>query len=175
MPKRKLPANETVIAMYRSGMSGGEIAEECNVAPVTVVSLLKRIGEPRRDTQLAAVLRTERGRSCIVRFWTGKRQSKEHVERRISKIRGKQHYLWKDGASRRAYRGLIPKDRCARCAATEQLGIHHKDLDHYNDQPGNLEVLCTSCHMSLHKTMYWEAMRKGIATPKGNGPVGWIR
>jgi len=101
------------------------------------------------------------------------KQSPEHVEKRISKIRGENHGRWKGGLQRRPYRNLIEKKECARCSATERLGIHHKDGDHYNNVVENLEVLCASCHMREHKKAFWAAKREGRESPKGNGPVGW--
>jgi len=175
MPKRKLPPNEEVVAMYRSGMSCGEIAEKCNVAPVTVTSLLRRIGEPRRSAAEAAQVRNERGRTKKVRYWQGKKQSPEMVEKRVSKIRGEKHYMWKGGKSRRAYRGIIEKEACEECTSRQNLGIHHRDFDHYNDEPENLQVLCVSCHMSLHKQAYWDAIHDGRTPPVSNGPIGWER
>ncbi len=47
------------------------------------------------------------------------------------------------------------KYRCQRCSKTQeaelkdtgkQLHIHHKDSNHYNDVPSNVESLCRSCH-----------------------------
>lgn len=94
MPNRKLPANEIILALYRSGLSSGEIAERHNVAHATVASFLRRIGEPRRNTQEAAALRTLHGRTNPARFWLGKKQPKEMIEKRVSQIRGDKHWLW---------------------------------------------------------------------------------
>lgn len=175
MPKRKLPPNEELIAMYKSGMSCGEIAEHCGVKPGTVNSLFRRIGYRLRSTQEAADLRTERGRENQARYWEGKTQPPEMVEKRVSKIRGENHWLWKGGASKREYRKVIDKQVCSRCGARINLGIHHRNLDHYDNRPENLEVLCVSCHMSLHKQAYWDAYHSGEETPKSNGPTGWKR
>ena len=175
MPVRKLPPNDIVIADYRSGMSTGEIAERYTVKPVTVTSLLRRIGEPLRSPAEAARLCVERGRNSPGRYWLGKTQPPEMVERRVSKIRGDQHYAWKGGNTRRPYRDGVVKEACEACGSRQNLGIHHVDLDHYNDDPANLQVLCVSCHMSLHKQAYWDAVHAGGPTPKSNGPVGWVR
>ena len=175
MPKRKLPPNEEVVQMYDSGMSCGEIAEKCDVASVTVDSLLRRIGHKMRSAAEAAKVRSERGRCNTAKYWLGKTQPPEMVEKRINKIRGENHYLWKGGDSRRDYRGKVKKVACEKCGARLNLGIHHKNNDHYDDSPENLAVLCVSCHMSIHKTAYWKAYRNGEPTPKSNGPVGWVR
>lgn len=45
-------------------------------------------------------------------------------------------------------------NRCDRCGApppqTRSLDIHHRDLDHANDDIANLQVLCRSCHRRTH-------------------------
>ncbi len=60
-----------------------------------------------------------------------------------------------------------------RCGTKKHLGLHHVDFDHYNDDPSNLAVLCVSCHMSLHKKAYWDAVHDGSEPRRSNGPVGW--
>jgi len=175
MPKRKLPPNEELIAMYKDGMSCGEIAERCGVKPVTVTSLFARIGYKLRSCQEAADLRAKRGRTNPSRYWEGKTQPPEMVEKRIAGIRGENHWLWKGGASKREYRNVIDKQTCARCGGRINLGIHHINLDHYDNRPENLDVLCVSCHMSLHKQAYWDAYHAGEELPQSNGPVGWTK
>lgn len=175
MPKRKLPPDADVIRMYDSGMSSGEIAEQCGVKAVTVLSLLARIGHKRRTTQEAAILCAANGRKPPTRYWLGKTQPREMVESRVSKIRGPKHYLWKGGESRRQYRNVKDKEKCEECGGKLNLSFHHRDYDHYNDAPDNLAVLCVGCHMGLHKADYWEAKRNGKTPRKSNGPVGWKR
>lgn len=173
MPNRKLPSNEIIIDLYRSGLSCGEIAEIHNVAAVTVTSLLTRIGEPRRSVKEAAMIRSLHGRSRPASYWLGKKQPYEMVEKRISKIRGEKHGIWKDGESRRPYRKLVKKERCITCGNQEKLCVHHKDFDHGNNLINNLEVLCVSCHMRLHKSLYWESIRQGLTPAKSNKRSGW--
>ena len=173
MPPRKLPPIEDVIEMYRSGLSSGEIAEACHVKPVTVVSALRQAGEPMRGPKEAARLAVKSGRITPPRYWEGKKQPPEMVEKRAAAIRGDKHYLWKGGRSCRPYRRALEKEACAQCGSSENLGIHHRDFDHYNNEESNLEVLCVGCHMSLHKQAYWDARREGVQHPVSNGPVGW--
>lgn len=175
MPSRKLPPNPELVAMYEAGMSSGQIAEVCGVKPSTVINMLVRLGVPRRGAGEADRLARQTNRKKPTNYWAGKKQPAEMVEKRISKIRGENHWLWKGGEARRPYRDLIEKESCESCGTTECLGIHHKNEDHYDNRPENLQVLCNSCHMSLHKTAYWEAVREGRETPKSNGPVGWKR
>jgi hypothetical protein len=40
--------------------------------------------------------------------------------------------------------GFIAEDRC-------QLDVHHKDRNHHNNDPNNLETLCANCHRLEHK------------------------
>lgn len=94
---------------------------------------------------------------------------------RTRENRGPRNGRFKDGSQARGYRKVIVKDLCSRCGATEDLGIHHKNDDHYDNRLENLEVLCNSCHMSITKKEWWDAKRAGSPTPKSNGPVGWTR
>lgn len=172
MKKKNLPA-DIVLALYRSGVSSPEIAKRLSCGTATICRFLESIGEPRRTASDAAKKTFEQGRKPVS-FWKGKKQPKEMVERRISKIRGELHYLWKGGMSRREYRKLIDKRECSRCGGGKNLAIHHCDDDHYNNDLKNLVVLCLSCHMSVHKTAYWKAWREGKPLPKSNGPIGWL-
>ena len=175
MPKRKLPPNEIIIAEYQSGKSSGEIAEKYGVSPITVIGLLRRLNVPRRSTEEAAQIRHKSGRAKTPHYWTGKKQPAAMVEKRVSKIRGENHWLWKGGKDRRLYRDKIEKIKCASCGSKINLGVHHIDYDHYNDSPDNLQILCCSCHLSLHKTEYWKAKRQNKKPRRSNGPVGWNR
>ena len=97
------------------------------------------------------------------------------VERRVSKIRGEAHYLWSGGKSKRDYRKGTKKEKCARCGSRTNLCIHHENLDHYDNAPDNLTVLCVSCHASIHKQAYWDAVHTGQKPPRSNAPIGWRR
>jgi hypothetical protein len=175
MPKRKLPPNQDVIDMYDSGMSTGEIAEKCGVQPITVSCLLRRLGHKQRSAKEAAKVCAERGRTKKTSYWLGKTQPPAMVEKRVAAIRGDKHWLWKGGKDRRGYRRKVSKEQCELCGTCENLGIHHRDFDHYHDDPDNLQVLCVSCHMSLHKQAYWNAVHSGQMPPVGNAPIGWRR
>ena len=171
MAKRLLPPNEIIVSLYRSGKSTGEIAEQFQVHPSAVINLLRRIGEPRRSNKEAMIIRGTSGRHVVNRAWLGRKQPAEMVERRLSQIRGEKHYLWKGGDSRRQYRRKVLKEFCVRCKTRQNLGIHHADFDHYNDAVENLQVLCVSCHMSVHKQAWWDA--KKVGTPYfSNAPSG---
>ena len=72
---------------------------------------------------------------------------------------GDQNGRFKDGSQSTIYRTMVKKDACASCGTTENLCVHHKDEDHTNNVPSNLEVLCMSCHSSQHKQAWWDARR----------------
>lgn len=39
---------------------------------------------------------------------------------------------------------------CARCGATDDLEVHHRDRDPFNNDAANLETLCRTCHNREH-------------------------
>jgi 5-methylcytosine-specific restriction endonuclease McrA/predicted nucleic acid-binding Zn ribbon protein len=39
---------------------------------------------------------------------------------------------------------------CSKCGSTNDLHVHHKDRDPANNDPTNLQTLCSSCHLKLH-------------------------
>lgn len=43
---------------------------------------------------------------------------------------------------------------CSKCLEPKPLDVHHKDNDHENDASENLEILCESCHYTIHKIGY---------------------
>ena len=40
---------------------------------------------------------------------------------------------------------------CSICETKDQLLVHHKDRNTLNNDPSNLQVLCTPCHASIHR------------------------
>lgn len=40
--------------------------------------------------------------------------------------------------------------KCERCGSINNLLVHHKDKDRTNNDKGNLEVICKSCHQEEH-------------------------
>jgi len=173
MPARKLPPDNELIDLYRSGMSGGEIAERYNCLPKCVWARLTLIGEPRRSPQEATRLRGERGRTRPPCYWKGKKQPPAMVAKRAAKTTGPGNGRWIDGTCRQGYRSKVTKVKCVACGSRCNLAIHHKDFDHYNNAEENLEVLCVSCHIGLHKREYWQAKREGREPRRSNAPCHW--
>lgn len=48
-------------------------------------------------------------------------------------------------------RSLVPKGPCVRCGKPSARDVHHKDGDHLNNLPTNLERICRSCHNQEHR------------------------
>ncbi len=42
------------------------------------------------------------------------------------------------------------KKICSKCPSTKDLGLHHKDHNHDNNEGSNLQTLCPSCSTTLH-------------------------
>lgn len=177
MTQRKIPVtNEELRRLYEGGLSSGELARIYAVRTCSIYSALIRAGTQMRTTAESKEVRRKQGRPIEpTRFWLGKKQPPEMVEKRVAPIRGKNHYLWKGGKERRPYRDKVEKEQCAKCGGKLNLGIHHIDFDHYHNAPENLQVLCLSCHMSLHKQAYWDAIHEGREPPKSTGPNHWRR
>ena len=53
-------------------------------------------------------------------------------------------YLWRARKHR--------KDTCEACGYTKRLAVHHCDQDQTNNDPANLQTLCSHCHDFWHAT-----------------------
>ena len=42
------------------------------------------------------------------------------------------------------------KTKCELCGGKVNLQVHHKDKNHLNDSPENLQTLCSVCHHKIH-------------------------
>ena len=89
-------------------------------------------------------------------------------------VRGKKHPAYTTGTGR-GYNGKerraifqILELRC-HCASTQRLELHHKDKNPRNNSLDNLQILCKSCHSTLHwkdrkkfptKREYWQDYHK---------------
>ena len=155
--KMKLPSAKELYQLYQSGMSMQEIADKLGTRGTSVQRKLKRAGYKTRSLSEAHRLAYK-------------------MKRREPKApSGSNHWAWKGGKESRGYRRKVQKEKCQGCGSRQNLAIHHEDFDHYNNSPDNLMVLCVSCHSSLHKKAYWEAVRAGKKPTKSNGPIGWER
>jgi hypothetical protein len=48
-------------------------------------------------------------------------------------------------------RKICPPGPCAACGSMGPTDVHHRDENWRNNHPSNLERLCRSCHMRLHR------------------------
>ena len=48
-------------------------------------------------------------------------------------------------------RSLVPMGPCNRCGKQSARDVHHKDGNHLNNSPENLERICRSCHNQEHR------------------------
>ena len=175
MPTRKPVTADQVVRLFDAEMSPPDIAKTLEVSLATVRRRLKEAGRPpgRTPTE-AAALRTAQGKSRTWGdHWRGKRRPLELVEKTVQGITGSVNGRWKHGRCSRAYRKAVAKERCSECGRKDSLAIHHRDFDHYNNAEENLEVLCVSCHLGLHKREYWRAKREGREPQRSNGPCHW--
>jgi 5-methylcytosine-specific restriction endonuclease McrA len=51
---------------------------------------------------------------------------------------------------------IIARDdgKCVRCGSTKDLQVHHKDWNHTNNDPSNLETICGECHRREHRVRW---------------------
>ena len=48
-------------------------------------------------------------------------------------------------------RKLLPTGRCEICGKSSAKDAHHRDGDHRNNSPENLQRVCRGCHTKLHR------------------------
>lgn len=72
---------------------------------------------------------------------------------------------WKSGAQSGYYDRFL-KESCERCGSSQNLLIHHRDRNRYNNDSVNLETLCKRCHQIEHEC--WKNFTKGIVRSTEN-------
>ena len=50
--------------------------------------------------------------------------------------------------------------RCQQCNSEYHITIHHKDLNCFNNELDNLQVLCWGCHKKIHNSDYSEVIEE---------------
>jgi hypothetical protein len=183
--------SEDIVRLHQEGLSVRQIADRLGVSKSAISLRMKALGLKSRGKSTSAEWNSRKAE--VEYLYHVRRLSQEQIaayygvtqaviykvmkrlciQRRSKGRRGPEHHHFKDGKSSVVYRRLVVKDQCRNCEATENLSVHHKNNDHYDNRLENLEVLCESCHISLAKKAWWAAKKAGLPTPKGNGPVGW--
>lgn len=51
---------------------------------------------------------------------------------------------------------MFTKEKCARCGGTRTLQIHHINHDPSDNSPGNVQILCSTCHGRESSMVRWE-------------------
>ena len=188
------PEQEKLVTLYQTGKSCRAVGDELGMSPQSVSETLKRLGvkaRPKRDRTLWDSRKEEiehlyyvenMSQRQIAEYFNSHEALVGRVMKRLGiqrlstgRRKGKSHHNFKHGKESRLYRTVITKDKCRNCGATENLGIHHKNDDHYDNRLENLEVLCNSCHMSETKRKWWAAKKAGLPLPKSNAPTGWTK
>ena len=90
-----------------------------------------------------------------------------------SAIRARDKYSlkgWKEIRKR-----ILARDgrRCTLCGASEELHIHHVNLNKTDDNPDNLLTLCEICHARIHTALAQEGGRERVEQVIGFIRSGW--
>jgi hypothetical protein len=139
----------------------------CKQVPETI---LREMYEDRKMTQ-AQMAQELRVSERSIRRW----MASYKIEGRLYIGKDNARYTHGQTCGAHAYKRTAKRERCAACGSSLNLSVHHQDFDHYNNNPENLQVLCVSCHMRLHKQAYWDAIHEGKIPQRSNGPIGWLR
>lgn len=139
----------------------------------------QQTGNIRRATEAAALWETRRAevvRLYETEMWSQQRMAEHYgvtlagmqkamarlgIQPRPRANHGPRNGRFRDGKASTIYRAMISKGSCRMCEVTTNLCVHHKDGDHMNNTPVNLEVLCMSCHSSMHKKAWWDSRKAG--------------
>jgi len=52
-------------------------------------------------------------------------------------------------------RKLVPEGCCEICGSPNATDVHHKDGNHENNLPENLQRICRGCHLKQHRTKHY--------------------
>lgn len=162
-----------VQALYYAGKSPPELAVMYGVTPPNIRKFLQKHGTIMRTRKESKAVDFSRPDRKVSRFWLNKKMPADMVEKMHSTTRNQNHGMYKDGSCIRAYRRGVVKESCELCSSINNLAIHHKDFDHYNNEPSNLQIVCLSCHSRIHKNEYWRQIKENGVYTKGNSPNHW--
>lgn len=69
----------------------------------------------------------------------------------LSTGEGNQKYSSAHESARKINDLLLNKKTCELCGKSGKMDVHHKDENYKNNEVENLQVLCRSCHMKIHR------------------------
>ncbi len=177
---------EKLIKWYvEEELSRYQIAEILDCSTTKVKSLMKEYGiKPRSRSECQKVNKrnpwkdkTEQHKKRIAesvkKSWndnpnqgmSGKHHSEE-TKRKISESQ----ITTGESKNAREYKKLANElfdGKCLKCSTVKDLCVHHKDGDHYNNKPENLELLCRSCHLSVHRKNQYNGNNVESGIPRG--------
>ena len=116
-----------------------EIAEMCGCHPSTIKSWMNKFGIQSRNVQEQRELKSGNGNRTIL--GSNGIINKENYMNNIPTIVNRKMV--------NAICGIVGSCQC--CGYKEVLDVHHKDSNHYNNDPYNLWVLCPNCHAQIHR------------------------
>lgn len=92
--------------------------------------------------------------ACCQKFQ--KKRSKQQREysktKEVQRLSARAHALAVETLNLLVAQGLRSK-QCECCGSTENLNVHHKDLNWLNNTPSNLQFLCSKCHSAIHSSI----------------------
>jgi hypothetical protein len=95
----------------------------------------KRLASNRLEDRTEFLGRRFCSRKCLAVFRTKERPaSKASITKRTRRFR---------------------KSACERCGSETDLHVHHEDHDRFNNDPINLETVCSVCHGRQHAFERW--------------------
>lgn len=120
--------------------------EEKDKLRQSVVKAMKKLPKHIKDN----IKRTQFKKGNYYAHWTGKY--------------GEEHPKYKGIAYRRRVLSKRKK-RCEKCGKTKflslrKLHVHHKDGNRRNNKLSNLKLLCSTCHLNMHKNWEYRVWRK---------------
>lgn len=86
------------------------------------------------------------------------KQRREDINKRGREYYKKYHTPSHEAVARvlfrrtKIYKTVRENSCCTTCGTIKDLCIHHIDEDYKNNDIGNLQVMCRSCHSKHHKT-----------------------
>lgn len=148
-------------------LSLDKIAQLVGSRSATILTWMKKFGIPTRTAKEAGNMPKQRkALSNLIK----QAMKRPDVDKKIR--RGENHPCWKGGITYKDAEFIdMIKERdkctcqiCGRMFLSEKqkdrINLHHIDFNHYNNDPFNVIVLCTACH--LHKVhmknnkLFWQ-------------------
>lgn len=84
---------------------------------------------------------------------------------------GKSNQDWSSAhhTARKINELILHKEVCEKCGSRTNLDVHHKDFNSSNNAYENLQVLCRSCHMKIHRSKPICSVKSCNNAVKGHG------